>query len=164
MRQFILEVFIFTLITMLCISVFGQNWQDEKMEWDEEKGEWVVTNPARGRINADDEEEGGENAKIPRIRPYDHVPWGRYLSWNVRLGKREPTQREIERAKHKWEVKQILTARAMKEAAERKRLLAARRASGWYDYRRAGQHAYADWRLRQYIQATTGNPNKYGRY
>ncbi len=117
---------------MVCISVFGQNWQDEKMEWDEEKQEWVVTNRAHGRVNAEDD--GIEERKV-RNRPYDHLPWGRYLAWNVRSGKREPTQREIERAKHKWEVKQILTARAMKEAEERKKLLAYRRATGWYGAR-----------------------------
>ena len=158
MRHFILEVFIFTLIPMVCI---GQDWQDEKMEWDEEKGEWVVTNRAWGRVNADDEE--GEGKKV-RNRPYDHVPWGRYLAITVRNGKREPSAWEIDRAKRKLEVKKKLVARAQKEAAERKSLLAARRASGWYDYRRAGQHAYADWRLRQYIQATSGSRSKYDAY
>jgi len=146
---------------MFCFAVFGQNWQDENMVWDEDKGEWVVTNKAWGRVNVDDEEEG---EKI-RNRPYDHFPWGRYLSRNVRYGKRQPSAWEISEAKRKLGNKKIRTERAQKKAAERKNLLAARRASGWYDYRRDGYHAYADWRLRQYIQATSGgNQNRYERY
>jgi hypothetical protein len=163
MRRFILEIFIFTLISMFCFSVFGQNWQDENMVWDEEKGEWVVTNRAHGRVNV--EEEAGEKVKIPRIRPYEHLAWGRYLPKNVRYGKREPSEWEISEAKRKLWVKKKLTERAQKKKAERENLLAARRASGWYDYRRAGYHAYADWRLRQYIQATSGgSQNRYERY
>jgi len=56
MRRFILEVFIFTMISMLCFSVFGQNWQDEDHVWDEEKQEWVVKNKAHGRVvNVEDD-------------------------------------------------------------------------------------------------------------
>ena len=127
-------------ISTSCLPVYGQNWQDEEHVWDEDKQEWVVKNKAHGRVEA-------QPQKKTRERPYDHVPWGKYLSWNVRFGKREPTQREIERAKHKLWVKEVMTARAMQEAEQRKQLLAYRRATGWYAARRnaglqQGRQAY----------------------
>lgn len=129
MRRFTIG---FVIFTVLCSTVFGQNWQDENMVWDEEKQEWVVSNRAHGRVNADEGE--GEGAKV-RIRPYDHLEWGRYLPVNVRYGKREPTEWELSEAKRKLWVKKVLTQRAMKEAEERKKLLAYRRATGWYGAR-----------------------------
>jgi hypothetical protein len=50
MYRFVVEIIVFTLITMFCLSVFGQNWQDEEHVWDEEKQEWVVKNKAHGRV------------------------------------------------------------------------------------------------------------------
>ena len=133
MRRFILEIVIFTLISMFCFSVFGQNWQDENMVWDEEKGKWVVTNKAHGRVNV-----GEEKGEKTRNRPYDHLPWGKYLSKNVRYGNREPSAWEISEAQRKLWAKSVLHSRAAKKSAERRSLMASRKSSGWYHARYVG--------------------------
>ena len=131
MWRFILEVIVFSLISMLCFSAFGQNWQDEEHVWDEEKQEWVVKNKAHGRVvNNGNEKIEGEKFVPPSEE------WARFLPANVRRGKRPPTEWEISKAKHKLWVKEIMTARAMQEAEQRRQLLAYRRATGWYDARR----------------------------
>jgi len=134
MRRFTIEVIIFTLISMLCFSAFGQNWQDEEHVWDEEKQEWVVKNKAGGRVTNTPPEKGSQDNV--RTRPFEGEPWERYLPRNVKYGKREPTQRELSEAQRKLWVKQVRTQRAMQEAEQRRQLMAHRRATGWYDARR----------------------------
>ena len=131
MWRFILEVIVFSLISMLCFSAFGQNWQDEEHVWDEEKQEWVVKNKAHGRVvNNGNEKIEGEKFVPPSEE------WARFLPANVRRGKRPPTEWEVSEAKRKLWFKEIRTARAMQEAEQRRQLLAWRRATGWYDARR----------------------------
>ena len=131
MRRFIIEIFVFTLISMLCFSLFGRDWQDEQHVWDEEKGEWVVKNKAHGRVV----DNGNENMEGKKFVPPSEE-WARFLPKNVRYGKRPATEWEISKAKHKLWVKEILTARAMQEAEQRRQLIAYRRATGWYAARR----------------------------
>ena len=133
MRGFILEIVIFTLISMFCLNLFGQNWQDEQHVWNEETGEWEVNNKAHGRVN-----DAPESVQAIRTRPYDDVPWGRYLPKNVRYGKRPPTSWELSEAQRKLWAKEIRTVRAMQESERRRQLIAHRKATGWYAARRSG--------------------------
>ena len=150
MRRFILEIFIFTLISMLCFSVFGQNWQDEKHVWNEEKGRFEVHNRAQGRAN--DVPEMGERI---RVRPYDDVPWGKYLSKNVRYGNREPSAWEISEAQRKLWAKGVLHSRAAKKAAERRSLIASRKSSGWYHSRYVGGSNHS-WPMQVHVGSVMG--------
>ena len=42
MRQFIVEIIIFTILSMICFSIYGDDWRDEEHVWNEEKKEWVI--------------------------------------------------------------------------------------------------------------------------
>ena len=130
-------------ISTSCLPVYGQNWQDEEHVWNEEKGEWEVKNEAHGRV-----EELPDPQKKTTIRPYDHLPWGRYLPKNVRYGKRGPTEWELSEAQRKLWAKEVLTQRAMAKAEQRRQLLAWRRATGWHAQRSA--NAYAPGPIMQY--------------
>ncbi len=135
MWRFILEVIVFSLISMLCFSVFGQNWQDEEHVWDEERQEWVVQNRAQGRI-AEDGPVGGFLAN--EARPYYGQPWERYLSKNVKYGRRDATPWELSEAKRKLWAKEMMVYRSMERAQERRRIMAYRKSTGWYAARRSG--------------------------
>jgi len=138
MWRFILEVFVFTVISMFCLSMFGQGWQDEEHVWDEEKQKWVVKNKAGGRID----ENGAVGGFLSDTeRPYYGQPWERYLSRNVKYGKREATPWELEEAKRKLWAKQVLIQRAIKRAEGRRQLIASRKASGWYSSRSSNAFA-----------------------
>jgi hypothetical protein len=133
MRRFILEIFIFTLISMLCFSVYGQNWQDEEHVWSEEKGRFEVHNRAHGRVaNAPVKAERND---VGKFEPPSEE-WSRYLPWTVRYGKREATSWEIREAQRKLWAKGILTQRAMARGEQRRQLIAYRKVSGWYAARR----------------------------
>ena len=149
MRRFVLEVVIFTLISMICFSVFGQpvqDWQDEDMVWNEKKGEWETHNKVRIPAPAD---RNGGNAQFPVYTD----EWARYLPRSVRLGQREASQYHLSEAKRKLWAKEIITARAMEESERRRQLIAYRKASGWYGARRGGAHNYGNSLLRAHVMA-----------
>ncbi len=124
---------------MMCISVFGQNWQDEQHVWNEEKGKWEIQNRAHGRAAP---ENGPVGQLVEKERPFAGEPWEKYLSSRVRNGERPPTQWELEEAQRKLWAKHVRTQRAMYKSEQRRQLIANRRATGWYaDRRNAGlQH------------------------
>jgi len=159
MRQFILEVIIFTLITMVCISVFGQNWQDENHVWNEEKGEWEVENKAGGRVLP----ENGPLSKMldNEARPYYGELWEKYLPKVVRQGKREATPRELSEAQRKLWAKNVRIQRAMQESQRRRNVIAHRKATGWYGARRAGNHQGLSWPMQMHMQSVS---SRYGSY
>ena len=132
MRGFIIEIIVFTLIAMFCFSVFGQDWQDENHVWDEEKGEWVVKNRAGGRVTNTDTQ------IQPNItsRPFEGQPWEKYLSKNVKYGRRAPTEWELNEAKRKLWANQVIKQRGAQKAQERRNIMAHRKATGWYAARR----------------------------
>jgi len=144
MRRFILGVIIFTLMSMFCFSVFGKDWRDEEHIWNEEKGRFEVHNKAHGRIVE-------EKRREVKFQPPTEE-WARYLPSSVRYGKREATEREIERAQEKLWIKEMITVRAMKKAEDRRQLIQYRKASGWYAARRAGNHDVG-WSMRMHVRA-----------
>jgi len=157
MRRFILEIFIFTLISMLCFSVFGQDWQDEDHVWNEEKGEWEVHNKAGGRVN-----QAPKVDKAPADMSWQNgEEWERFLPKNVKRGKRTPTNWEVSEAKRKLWAKEMMTVRAMQKAAQRRQLIAYRKASGWYAARQAGAHNMGNWMLQYHINAVMRTRNGY---
>lgn len=133
----------------MCISVFGQNWQDENHVWNEEKGEWEVDNKAGGRVTNTIPENSPVGQMLERERPFAGEPWEKYLSRRVRNGERPPTQWELEEAQRKLWAKHVRTQRAMYKSEQRRQLIANRRATGWYaDRRNAGlQHGYGAYNL-----------------
>ena len=156
MRTFILEIVIFTLISMLCFSVYGQGWQDEDHVWNEEKGEWEIHNKARVPAANVRKEEGWEMGKFPVYTE----EWARYLPSSVRLGKRAATSWEISEAQRRLWVKQILTQRAMAKSEQRRQLIAYRKATGWYAARRAGSHDVG-WPMRMHVNAVMNRGGGY---
>jgi len=129
----------FVLTLLFCDICSGQNWQDEKHVWNEEKGRFEVHNKAHGRIV---EDKRGEFKFQPPTEE-----WARYLPRTVRYGKREATSWEISEAQRKLWAKGILQQRAMQKAEQRRQLIAHRKKSGWYDERykqgiRHGSSAY----------------------
>ena len=132
MRRFILEIFIFTLISMLCFSVFGQNWQDEEHVWSEEKGRFEVHNKAHGRtVNSEPQIQSNITS-----RPFKGEPWEKYLAITVRQGKRPPTGWEINEAQRKLWANQVMKERAAIKGQQRRDIMAHRKATGWYAARR----------------------------
>jgi len=129
-----LRFIIFTVISTICFSVYGQNWQDEQHVWDEEKQEWVVKNEAHGRVvdNGPPQKEVDEGARF--APPAEE--WSRFLPLNVRNGKRQATNWEISEAQRKLWAKQVMRQRAVAKAEQRRQLIAYRRATGWYAARR----------------------------
>ena len=158
MRRFIIEIFVFTLISMLCFSVFGQDWQDESMVWDEEKGKWVVTNRAGGRIT------NSPSQTQPNItsRPFEGQPWEKYLSKNVKYGRRAPADWEIEKAQRKLWANQVIKQRAAVKGQQRKDLIAHRKATGWYAQRRAAGLAHGNSAATMHMQVVSSS--MYGAY
>jgi len=120
---------------MLCFSAFGQDWQDEEHVWNEEKGEWEVKNKAGGRItNTDTQIQSNITS-----RPFEGQPWEKYLSKNVKYGRRAPTEWELNEAQRKLWANQVIKQRGAQKAQERRNIIAHRRATGWYaDRRNAG--------------------------
>jgi len=147
MRKFILEVVIFTLISMLCFSVYGQGWQDEEHVWNEDKGRFEVHNKAV--VPAQPNRDMNNDRFIPQYTE----EWARYLPKTVRYGKRAATSWEISEAQRKLWAKEILTVRAMKKAEQRRQLIAYRKASGWYAARRSGAHSYGNSLLRAHVMS-----------
>ena len=145
MRKLTFGLIIFCVVR----TASGQNWQDEEHVWNEDEGKWEVKNRAGGRIEAN-----VGNAKKTN-RPFAGEPWERYLSKSVKYGKREPSEWEISEAKRKLWAKSVMQQRSAKRAEERRTLIAARRATGWYDHRRTGNHAYGNWLLQQHMRAAT---------
>ena len=124
---------------LFCQTCFGQDWQDEEHTWNEEKGEWEVKNKAHGRVV--------EKPENNAVRPFAGEPWERYLPKTVKYGKRPATQYEIDEAQRKLWAKGILQQRAAERSEARRRLIANRRATGWYGQRynqglRHGASAY----------------------
>ena len=117
----------FVFMVLFCDICSGQDWKDEQHVWDEEKGKWVVSNKAHGRVV----EKPANNA----VRPFAGEPWERYLPKNVKYGKRQATQYEIDEAQRKLWAKGILQQRAAEKSEARRKLIAHRRASGWYGQR-----------------------------
>lgn len=134
MRGFIIEIIVFTLIAMFCFSVFGQDWQDEEHVWNEETGEWEVENRVGGRVvNTEPSQENTSS------RPFKGQPWEKYLSKNVKYGKRPPTEWELNEAQRKLWASQVMKERAAIKGQQRRDLIAHRKATGWYaDRRNAG--------------------------
>ena len=144
MWRFIIEILVTLIVVVLlgcvfCIPGYSQNWQDEQHVWNEEKGEWEVKNKARGRADV-------EEAQPPtQKRPYVGEPWAKYLSRNVRYGKREPSEWEINEAQRKHWANQALKERGRQKAEQRRQTIAYRKATGWYDKRRqASYNNYAN--------------------
>ena len=143
MRGFILEVIVFTLVSMFCFSVFGDDWRDEDMVWDEDKGEWVTVDKPRSEPQKKKDKikdranfNMGGNAGLG----VGGTDWYKYLPRVVRMGERQPTDWEIEKAKRKMQAKKILQQRAKLKAQQRQQLIHQRKMSGWYGARRSGAH------------------------
>lgn len=149
MQRFILEVVIFTVISMICFSVFGQpvqDWQDEEHIWNEDKGEWEIHTKDSALRMEKDKREG--------IKSSYTEEWARYLPKSVRSGKRWATEKEIERAQEKLWIKEMMTVRAMKKAEDRRQLIKYRKATGWYGARRSGSHARGlSWPMQMHVRA-----------
>ena len=61
MRRFILEIVIFTLVSMLCFSVFADDWEDTQYVWDKDKGRMVeVPVDKKPSTNAKDKDKDKE--------------------------------------------------------------------------------------------------------
>lgn len=149
MIRFILEIIVFTLIAMLCFSVYGQGWQDEEHIWNEEKGRFEVHNKAHGRVVEEPEEKRGEFKFQPPTEE-----WAKYLSLTVRKGKRQATEWEIREAQRKLWAKGVMTARAMAKSQQRRQLIAYRKATGWYAARRSGNHSHGmSWTMQMHMRA-----------
>ena len=145
---------------MFCLNLFGQNWQDEQHVWNEEKGEWEVNNKAHGRVDA---APPADAVRTITTRPYDDVPWGRYLPKNVRYGKRPPTSWEVSEAQRKLWAKEIRTVRAMQKAQERRQIMSYRKSVGWYAARRSGGYNPGyNAMLSMHIQAVNNYVNRGG--
>ena len=130
----------------MCLSAFGQGWEDEQHVWNEEKGKWEVNNKAV--VPAPQENKGRD---LPNEHHEIDAEWARFLPLSVRKGKRQPTLWEVSEAQRKLWAKEVLTKRAMEEADRRRKLIAYRRATGWYDARRNANHWNAGMMLNNHI-------------
>ena len=127
------------MISMLCFSVFGDDWRDEAMVWDEDKGEWVTVNkprdePQRKRDNRNDR--ANFNMGGNAWNGAAGTGWHRHLPRDVRLGKRQPTVWEVEKAQAVERAREFMRNKAQIEKRRREQLIKYRRATGWYTQRR----------------------------
>jgi len=150
MQRFVVEIIVFTVISTFCLSVFGQNWQDEEHVWNEDKGRFEVHNKAHGRVvdNGPPQKEVGEGARF--APPTEE--WARFLPRTVRYGKREATSWEISEAQRKLWVKHVMAQRSAAKAAQRRQLIAYRKATGWYASRRAGGNSHG-WMMQMHMNS-----------
>ncbi len=150
MFRFVAGVIIYTLISMLCFSVFGQGWQDEEHVWNEETQQWDVHNKAVVAVPNNDKPEKKEGQRF--APPTEE--WSRYLPSTVRRGKREATQREISEARRKLWVKQVMAQRSAAKSEQRRQLIAHRKATGWYGSRRSGSHSRGlSWPMQMHMRS-----------
>ena len=133
---------------MFCFSVLGQDWRDEDMVWDEDKGEWVVQNKVV--VPAPHNENAGNHDMVPQYTE----EWARYLPRTVRYGKRAATNWEISEAKRKLWAKEMITVRAMQRSEQRRQIVAHRKATGWHSKR--SSNAFAPNPVMRYHMNTSG--------
>ena len=156
MRGLIVDILLFAIITFLCISVFGEDWRDENMVWDEEKQKWVTVENPRS------EEEKKEDAKFDKVQwsyssPGAGMPpipsWEYYLPKSVKRGERKATQSETLTAQRKHYARVLRTKRAMAEAERRRQVMAYRKATGWHDARRNRGAEISSWVLQGHMNS-----------
>lgn len=128
MRKLTFGLIIFCVVC----TASGQSWQDEEHVWNEEKGKWEVINKAGATVT---NVEPSSHTAI-KNRPFEGEPWEKYLSKNVKYGRRAPSEWELNEAKRKYSANEALKERGRQKAEERKQIIAYRRATGWYDERR----------------------------
>ena len=131
MFRFVAGVIIYTLISMLCFSVFGQGWQDEDMVWNEEKQEWDFPIKKKDEVSGQDKKKSEPQFIIGSMRKKD----GR--------SKKTKTVAELQAEKYKRDQR---TLRAIKSKMKR-----AKKRGLWGQY----EYWYGTYNL---VQSCMGHP------
>jgi hypothetical protein len=156
MWRFIIEILVTLIVVVLlgcvfCIPAYSQNWQDEEHVWSEEKGRFEVHNRAHGRtVNSEPQIQSNITS-----RPFKGQPWEKYLSRNVKYGKRPANDWEIEEAQRKLWANGVIKQRAAVKGQQRRDLMAHRKATGWYAQRRAAGLAHGNSAANMHMQVVS---------